>query len=205
MQNFLLFSYIFVWFFREKTKINFSEIFAKIRKRKFSIQPYPCVQKDPYVLHYPKSNDLCDKGRLIKETFIAISHTFARYTTNPNLPFYPIPISTHPSPVTARRTLTSVVSCTKGHSLWHCERKIIWVFRVETKMHFSWDNFHEISFREICSFSQKIYAKISVFAKVSQKFCKNFPENGNFRKNFHKKEKSIKFYSDMACMVHVTW
>jgi hypothetical protein len=27
----------------------------------------------PYVLHGPKSNDLCDKGRLIKETFIAIS------------------------------------------------------------------------------------------------------------------------------------
>jgi hypothetical protein len=30
---------------------------------------------------------------LIKETFIAISHTFSRDTTNPHLPFVPIPIS----------------------------------------------------------------------------------------------------------------
>jgi hypothetical protein len=52
---------------------------------------------DPYVLHAPKSNDLCDKGRLIKETFIAISHTFSRDTTNPHLPFVPIPIPTHPT------------------------------------------------------------------------------------------------------------
>jgi hypothetical protein len=44
---------------------------------------------DPYVLHDPKSNDLIDKCRLIKETFIAISHTFLRDTTNPHLPFYP--------------------------------------------------------------------------------------------------------------------
>jgi hypothetical protein len=33
----------------------------------------------------------------MKETFIAISHTFSRDTTNPHLPFVPIPISTHPS------------------------------------------------------------------------------------------------------------
>jgi hypothetical protein len=61
---------------------------------------------DPYVLHDPKCNDLCDKGRSIKVTFIAISHTFSRDTTNPHLPFVPIPISTHPTlealaPVTA--------------------------------------------------------------------------------------------------------
>jgi hypothetical protein len=47
---------------------------------------------DPYVLHGPKSNDLCDEGQLIKETFIAISHTFSMDTTNPHLPFFPIPI-----------------------------------------------------------------------------------------------------------------
>jgi hypothetical protein len=48
-------------------------------------------------LHDPKNNDLdlCDKGRLIKET--AISHTFSRDTTNPHMPFVPIPISTHPN------------------------------------------------------------------------------------------------------------
>jgi hypothetical protein len=51
---------------------------------------------DPHVLHDPKSNDLCDKDRLIKETFIAISHTFSRDTTNPHLPFVQIPTSTHP-------------------------------------------------------------------------------------------------------------
>jgi hypothetical protein len=33
---------------------------------------------------------------LIKEICIAISHTFSRDTTNPYLPFVPIPISTHP-------------------------------------------------------------------------------------------------------------
>jgi hypothetical protein len=48
-------------------------------------------------MHDPKSNDLWDKGWLIKETFIAISHTFSRETTNPHLPFVPIRISTHPS------------------------------------------------------------------------------------------------------------
>jgi hypothetical protein len=53
----------------------------------------------PYELHDPKSNDLCDKGRLIKETFIAISHTFSRDTTNPHMPFVPIPISTHSTAV----------------------------------------------------------------------------------------------------------
>jgi hypothetical protein len=52
---------------------------------------------DPNVLHDPKSNNLCDKGRLNKETFIANSHTFSRDTTNPHLPFVPIPISTHPA------------------------------------------------------------------------------------------------------------
>jgi hypothetical protein len=47
----------------------------------------------PYALHDPKTNDLCDKGRLISETFFSISQTFA----NLRLTFVSIPISTHPT------------------------------------------------------------------------------------------------------------
>jgi hypothetical protein len=59
-----------------------------------------------HVRHDLKSNDLWDKGRLIKETLIAISQTFSRDTTNPHLPFVPIPISTHPNRHTYPRIVT---------------------------------------------------------------------------------------------------
>jgi hypothetical protein len=64
---------------------------------------------DPYVLHDPKSNELCDTSRLIKETFIAISHTFSRDTTNPYMPFVPIPISTHPTVQWAAKVLHAAI------------------------------------------------------------------------------------------------
>jgi hypothetical protein len=65
--------------------------------------------------------------------------------------------------------------------------------RVETKMHF----LIFMKMRKSCE-NGTIFAKFhfaKIFAKISRKCRENFCEN----------EKSIKFDSDMACMVHVVY
>jgi hypothetical protein len=85
-------------------------------------------------------------------------------------------------------TFTSVGSCTKDHSLWHCERKIIWVFRVECIFQFSRKCENHAKLRQFshnfvswkCSFSRKFTPKIpfsqNLLPKSHENFAKIFPK-----------------------------
>jgi hypothetical protein len=74
---------------------------------------------DPHIVHDPKSNDLCYRGRLTQKIFFSIFHTFTRGTTDLCLPFIENAKKSTPPTVKYARMKSLFIMMPAVHSCKH--------------------------------------------------------------------------------------